>query len=315
VPQEQGPSLIAGLAGRRQSVLPSFDFRRPSKFGREHLRCLENLHESFTRRLASSLTHALRCVVQLKPIAADEITYENYVRSLPNPSVLVLVSLSPLPGNVIVEMSAPMGLLLVDRALGGFGAPAPMRRLTDLETRLLGELIRGGVGAFQETFAPVLDVAPDLLGIETNPSFVQVAPPSETTLLLSYSFVVAAATKVEGLLTVCYPFSTLHPVMDRLQRHVAAEQPPEEAASSDEMEQMADRLQDVAVTLSVALRPTTVSARDVAVLEPGDVLRLDHRIDEPALGLVDGVELFEGFVGRRGKRLGVRFSRWRSPGE
>jgi flagellar motor switch protein FliM len=55
-----------------------------------------------------------------------------------------------------------------------------------------------------------------------------------------------------------------------------------------------------------------VSARDVAVLEPGDVLRLDHRIDEPAIGLVDGVELFDGFVGRHGKRLGVRFTRWRS---
>jgi flagellar motor switch protein FliM len=231
VPQEQGPSLIAGLSGRRPSVLPSFDFRRPSKFGREHLRSLENLHESFTRRLASSLTHALRCVVQLKPLAADEITYENYVRSLPNPSVLVLVSLPPLPGNVIVEMSAPMGLLLVDRALGGFGAPAPMRRPTDLETRLLGELVRSGIGAFEETFAPVLDVSADVIGIETNPSFVQVVPPSETTLLLSYSFVVAASTKVEGLLTVCYPFSTLHPVMDRLQRHVAAEQPPEEQAS------------------------------------------------------------------------------------
>jgi flagellar motor switch protein FliM len=78
---------------------------------------------------------------------------------------------------------------------------------------------------------------------------------------------------------------------------------------------MGDRLQDLTVSLSVGLRPTTVTARDVAMLEPGDVLRLDHRIDEPAIGLVDGVELLEGFVGRRGKRLGIRFLRWRSSGE
>jgi flagellar motor switch protein FliM len=315
VPQEPRTSLIDGLSGRRQSALPSFDFRRPSKFGREHLRSLENLHESFTRRFASALTHALRCIVQLKPVAADEITFENYVRSLPNPSVLVVAALPPLPGNVIVEMSSPMGLLLVDRALGGFGAPVPMRRPTDLETRVLEELIRTAIGAFEETFSPVLEVTPDVVGIETNPSFVQVVPPSETTLLLSFSFVVSAATKVEGLLTVCYPFSTLHPVMDRLQRHVAAEQAPEAEATTEEVAQMGTRLNDVEVELSVSLRPTTVSAREMAVLEPGDVLRLDHRIDEPAIGLVHGVEMFDGFVGRQGKRLGVRFARWRSPGE
>ncbi|HXF73248.1 MAG TPA: FliM/FliN family flagellar motor switch protein [Actinomycetota bacterium] len=313
-PRDGGGSTVGeildGPAG--PNSLPRFDFRKPSKFGREHIRSLESLHESFARRFASLLTHSLRSVLQLKPVAVDEITYENYVRSLPNPSVLAVVSLAPLPGGVILEMSAPTGLVIVDRALGGFGGSAPLRRPTDIETRVLAEVIRSGLGAFQETFAPLLEVRPEVTSVETNPNFVQVVSPSETTLLLSYSLVLSASTRAEGLLTLCYPFSTLQPVMDRLHRHISVEQPAGPEAEPPGGARVREHVEDLSVTLDVILKPTSVLARDIATLRPGDVLRLDHRVDEPALGVVGDVVLLAGFVGRRGKRLGLRVSDWRS---
>jgi len=311
---DQGASLLGADAREAGSVgPPTFDFRRPSKFGREHVRTLENLHESFARRFATSLSHALRAIVQLRPIAVEELTYENYVRALPNPSALTLVSLRPLPGEVIVETEASLALTLIDRALGGLGSPAALRRLTDLETVLFADVMRVGVGAFRETFAPVLDVEPEVLGVETNPSFLQVVPPSETILLLSYAFSISGSSTVEGLLTLCYPHPTLQPAMDRLQRHVTVEavvQPEPEGREP----WMTEHLAEATVTVSACLNTTTVAARDIAGLAPGDVLSLDHRVDEPVRLLVHGVDLMAGFLGRRGKRLGVRLVGWRTEG-
>lgn len=292
----------------------AFDFRRPSKFAREHVRSLEGLHETFSRRFASAIAHALRSVVQLRPVAVEEITYENYIRALPNPSVLVLVALRPLPGEVVVEVGVPLALVLVDRALGGLGAPVPIRRPTDLETRLLGDIVRYGIDAFRETFAPLVGVEPEVVGVETNPSFVQVVPPSETTLLLSYTVSVSAASTVEGLLTVCYPHPTLQPVMDRLQRHATTEPAEAEEPAPDRGAAVAEHLAEASVPVSVRLAPTTVHARELAALEPGDVLRTSHRVDEPVRVLVREVEVLAGYLGRRGRRLGVRIVGWTKEG-
>lgn len=305
---EDGPS-----ASPPRGPVP-FDFRRPSKFAREHVRSLEGLHETFARRFATSIAHALRATVQLRPVAIEEITYENYIRSLPNPSVLVLVALRPLPGEVIVEVGVPLALVLVDRALGGLGSPVPIRRPTDLETRLLGDIVRYGIESFRETFAPLVRVEPDVVHVETNPSFVQVVPPSETTLLLSYTVSLAAASTVEGLLTVCYPHPTLQPVMDRLQRHAATEPAEAEESAPDRVETIASQLEEAVVPVAARLRPTTIRARELAALEPGDVLRTTHRVDEPVRILVRGVDVLGGYLGRRGRRLGVRIVGWSEEG-
>lgn len=312
---DHGSATLEDGASALPAREPSaFDFRRPSKFAREHVRSLDGLHETFSRRFASSIAHALRSAVQLRPVAIEEITYENYIRSLPNPSVLVLVALRPLPGEVVVEIGVPLALVLVDRALGGVGTPIPIRRPTDLETRLLGDIVRYGVDAFRETFAPLLAVEPEVLGVETNPSFVQVVPPSETTLLLSYSVSLAASSTVEGLLTVCYPHPTLQPVMDRLQRHVMTEPVEVEEPAPDRGAALAEHLSEATVPLSVQLAPTTVHARELAALEPGDVLRTNHRVDEPVRILAQGIDVLSGYLGRRGRRLAVRIVGWSEEG-
>lgn len=289
---------------------PAFDFRRPSKFSREHVRSLEGLHETFSRRFASSIAHALRSMVQLRAVAVEEITYEGYLRSLPNPSVLVLVTLRPLPGEVIVEIGVPLALVLVDRALGGLGSPVPIRRPTELEMRLLGDIVRYGSDAFRETFAPLLAVEPEVVSVETNPSFVQVVPPSETTLLFSYTVSLSAETTVEGLLTVCYPHPTLQPVMDRLERHAMVEAAEAQEPAPGREDAVAEHLAEALVPVSVRLSPTAVPTRELVALEPGDVLRTSHRVDEPVRVLVGGVDALSGYLGRRGRRLGVRIVGW-----
>ena len=316
--QAEIDALLASMAPQQAPIAPTreyqqFDFRRPSKFAREHIRSIEATHELFARRFAGLLTQALRAIVHVEPLAVDQITYEDYIRSMGNPTVLGIVELAPLPGTVVLELSTQMALTLVDRMLGGPGRPVSLRRPTDLELSLVRTLLDHAATSLHETFDTVLQVRPTLGAIELNPHFVQAVAPSEMVLLLTYQISMTAGRRTDGLLTLCYPFSTLQPALDRLEaqgwegQQSTADAPDHPAGA----EHLLDHLPGVLVDMVVQLQPSAVPALDIATLRPGDVLRLDHRVGEAAVALVDGEAVLEGQLGRLGRRLALQVSGWR----
>lgn len=296
---------------REERRLRPVDFRAPSKMAREHVRSLELTHELFARRLGSSLTSALRAVTRLELLSISQVTYDEYVRSMPNPTVLTVVTLPPLPSTAVIEVGTRLALTLVDRMLGGIGEPGPMRRPTELETVLLRELMGHATDALADTFEPLTPVQPEIAGLEFNPYFVQTIAPSEMVMVLSYNLAVTQGIRTEGLVTLCYPFATLQPTTDRLTSAAMQEGPPALEASGG-ASPMATCLPATKVDVHVRLRDTEVPAAELATLNPGDVIRLDHRVDEPVLGVVAGEPLVAGRVGRRGRKLALEVTDWAS---
>lgn len=289
-----------------------FDFRRPSKFGREAVRRLEVAHEVFSRRIASGWGSALRAPVQFEPLGVDQVSYDDYIRSMPTPSVLATVGLAPLPGAVVLELNAQLGLVLVDRLLGG-GVPTgaaratEVRRPTQLETVLLHDLLEHPVRALEEALGTIVDTTAELHALEYNPQLVQVAAPSDMVLLLSYRVTISQGSQAEGLLTVCYPSPTIMPVLDQLTTQSWMDGPDHDPANNDSV---GARLDDVTLVLRAGLRETAVPARDLVALQVGDVLRLDHAASETVHCRVEGITVLEGHLCRRGRRLAVQVERW-----
>jgi flagellar motor switch protein FliM len=252
------------LAESAERAAHGFDFRRPSKFSREHVRGLEVSHQVFARRLASGIGSALHALVQVEAVAIDQLTYDEYIRSLPNPDVVVVVGLPPLPIAVVVECSTALALQLVDRMLGGQGVPVPLRRPTELETYLVRDLMQHAVGALGETLESLV-AQPELSSVEYNPHLVQVTAPSDMVLLLTYEISVSPGAECEGLLTLCYPAATLQPVLDRLSTQMWAGDS-EESDDPTSRATMAYRLSEVPVSLTARLADSRVSARDLRAL-------------------------------------------------
>src|SRR5688572_10030173 len=89
----------------------AFDFRTPNKFPSGFVREFTEVHQGFTRVLAESFTRELRVPVTVEAIGTEQLSYDAYVRSMPNPSIISIVALDPLPGLVTVEMSTQLGLV------------------------------------------------------------------------------------------------------------------------------------------------------------------------------------------------------------
>lgn len=307
-------SALAAAENREDQSLATFDFRSPGKMAREQVRSLEVAHETFARRWGSVLTNALRSLVHLELVGVQQLTFEDYLRSLSNPVVLGILDLAPLPGAALLELDVPMGLTMVDRMLGGLGRPIGVRRPTELEAVLLREILEDGAEAIGDAFRPFVEVEATLSQIEFNPHVVQAISPSEMVLVLAYSVAVSHGGRSDGLATICYPFSLLQPAAERLGR-AGWEQRPIVNLDGDTpaAENMRAHIAEADVEVSVTLRPSTIAAADIASIQPGDVIRLDHRIDEPVIGWVGGTRIFTARAGRHGRRRVIQILDWRQP--
>jgi len=291
-----------------RSVEP-FDFRATGTISKELVRRLELLHEVFARVLGNELSNALRSLVRIELMSVDQVSYDEYVRSAPNPTVLGSLGVAPLAGTVLVEMTTQLAINLVDRLLGGAGTSTIVRRPTALEASIIEDVLGMFVDPVRQTMEPLVEVEPAVAGLEFNPHFLQAANPSDTMTVLSFSLSVVQGRRSEGLLTLAYPPGIIDVVTERMDAvqddtHLPALEAGLPASP------VGERLVDTAVGLEVSLRPTAVPARDLADLRPGDVLALDHRVDEEVICRIADQEIFRGRIGRHGKKLALQLTRW-----
>ncbi len=299
----------AAEAGRDRRLRP-FDFRNPSKMGRDELRRLELTHDTFARTMGTALSSRLRTLVRFELLAVDQMIYDELIRSMPNPTVIAQLTMDPLPGTALLEMSTSSALTLVDRLLGGIGRPGLLRRPTELESALITDLVRHAEGALAGTFEPVLAIEPALRGIEFNPNFVQAANPPEMVVVMSYSMSILEGHRSEGLVTLTYPAALLTTAWEL---EPATDSPrPALSPGSIPNAALAASLPDLSVPLAARLRSSDISAADLDDLRPGDVITLDHGVDEPVIGVVEGSALVEGRLGRKGKNMALEITQWRT---
>ena len=71
----------------------AYDFRRPNKFTREHVRALQIASETFARQFTTVLSTTLRAVSQVQAKGIHQLTYDEYIRDIPNPTYLAILSL------------------------------------------------------------------------------------------------------------------------------------------------------------------------------------------------------------------------------
>ena len=109
---------VEEMKDKDEKQVKNYDFARPAKFSKEHLRTLEIIFEHYGRLLSTNLPVYLRKTVQVEVMSSEAITYQEFSNSLTNPVMLNIVNLSPLPGSILIEVAENIGYTIIDRLLG-----------------------------------------------------------------------------------------------------------------------------------------------------------------------------------------------------
>jgi flagellar motor switch protein FliM len=289
-----------------ENQVKEYDFARPSKFSKEHLRTLEMIFEHYGRLLSTNLPIYLRKNIQVEVMNAEAISYMEFSNALSNPVLLGVIDFSPLKGNIIIEMASKLGYTIVDRLLGGNGDPLDkLRDFSEIELLLIERIMNVCVNLLREPWANVLDTNPRLERIETNSQFAQIISPSEMTAVITVNIKIG---DVEGLMNVCLPYITLEPIMDKLNTKFwySNMQEKDDQSYNATVERLINKS---AIPVNVVLGKTSISVNDFASLRPGDIIRLDTKVDDELSIYVGDIKKFNGLPGTRGKKYAVRVTK------
>lgn len=286
-----------------QKSIQRYDFMRPDKFSKDQLRTLQMMHDSFSRSLQTSLAGMMRMPVQAEVLSVAEIMYEEFIDQLSNPSILSVVKLEPIGGNIVLEINPNLGFVMLDRLLGGPGRPIGRpRSLTDIEQTLMQRVIERLLEGLEAAWRPVVAIEPTFKRIEVNPQFVQVVPPNDMAVIVSLR---VRLKEESGRINLCLPYTSLEPVASKLKAQVwfASAQPGE---SREDVGEIRERLETMSLRLAVELGEADVSVGDLLELQVGDVVQLDTRTDQPLVLRIGNKKKFLGLPGRMGSRLAVQ---------
>jgi flagellar motor switch protein FliM len=279
-----------------------YDFRVPDKFPKDVLRQVVHVYDAMSRTLTTSLSAMLRTTVRVEDAAAEQSTYDAFVREASDPAILAGFTAEPLQGSALLEVDPVIAFPMIDRMLGGSGDGMGLDRpVTEIELSVVRRVLGLILDNWREAWAHVLPLRPRLQGVETNPLFIQLAAPAEIVLIVTMT---CGLGRQEGRLRFCFPFATIEPIVQRLasrQWAAAAGEPP----GSREAE-LRRSLGAVDVPVAVEIAAARLPLSQILGFREGDVLRLGVPLDAPACVRVRGRPGFLGRVGRRGRRLAVR---------
>ena len=282
-----------------------YDFKRPDKFSKEQLRTISNMHETFARLTTTSLSAQLRSLVHVHVASVEQITYEEFIRSIPTPTTLAVINMDPLKGMGVLEIDPSITFTMIDRLFGGTGATGGKvnRDLTDIEQSVMEGIIVRILANMREAWTQVIDLRPRLGQIETNPQFAQIVPPNEMVVLITMEIKIG---EEEGMMNICIPYIVIEPIVSKLttQFYFSTVR---RTATTQYLGTIKEKLSDVEMDIVAEIGSINLPIKDVLGLRVGDVVRLTNiRVGEALTLSVGSKKKFYCQPGVVGKKMAVQ---------
>ncbi len=298
---------------QKQRKIKVYDFKRPDKFSKDQIRTLYMLHEHFARLMNTYLSGSLRTIVHIDVASVDQLTYEEFIRSLPSPSVIGVFQMRPLKGNAILELNPNIVFSIIDRLFGGPGLPpAKNRGLTDIEDAIIRRVINKTLECFQEAWKQVVAIDPKLDIIETNPQFTQIVPPNDMVVIVTLHIKIGQA---EGLVNLCIPYLVVEPIMSKLTTTYWVASSIAKQGSPEHSDAIQRKMEKTYIPMQVELGRATVTVQELLGLVVNDVLQLNSKIDEDLNVIVGQSEKFKAKPGLSGRKVAVQITQLVSEGD
>ncbi|MDE6949905.1 MAG: flagellar motor switch protein FliM [Lachnospiraceae bacterium] len=287
----------------KEKQVKDYDFKRPVKFSKEHLRTLEIIFEHYGRLLSTNLQVYLRKNVQVSVNSSETVTFSEFSNALSSPVILSIVNFAPLSGNIIMELSLNIGYAIIDRMLGGKGTALERAKdFSEIEMAILEKILVVCMQMLREPWKNVVEIEPVLDRIETNPQFAQIIAPSDMIAIVTLNIKIG---DVEGLMNICLPFFTLEDIMDNLNTKFWYSTIHE---SSDENYQayLEALVKRVSVPIRAILGRSSVSVNDFMNLQIDDIIRLDSEINGDLIVYVGNIKKFTAVPGSSKDKFAVQ---------
>ena len=290
---------------KTQKRIRVYDFKRPNKFSKDQIHSLQNIYENYCRGLTTYFSGNLHSIIESKVLSIEQITYDEFIRSLPNPTVLGLFSLDPLEGTLLMEMSPTLAFTVVDRLLGGQGQGAEKNRdLTEIERTIVEHRLTQIIDLTEEAWSEVYELKPHFMAMEANPQFTQIVAPNEMIVLVTLEVRIGEAV---GMINICMPYLVLEPILDKLSTFFLFSTQAK-TTSPEQVQAIRRKIEWAKVDMVAFLGHSEILVRDLLDLAKGDVIPLNQSVNDPLPIYVGEFMKFKSIPGLHGEHLAVQLT-------
>ncbi len=311
--ESEDAPIDIGRPAQTTKDVRTYDFKRPERVSKDQMRALESIHEGFARSLGAAMSGLLRTIIEVRVATIEQLTYSEFIHSLPNPTNFNLLSAEPLEGQMCLEISPLIIYPIIDRLLGGTNSTLfiPQRPLTLIELRLVGRIIDRALNCLTEVWSNLVPVKFKLMETESNPHLVQIVAPNEVVVVIGFEL---KMTQRAGTMSLCIPFNVIEPVVSKLatQGWLAYQR---RANVEDRSQDIVDSLQDAKVDITVYLGETEVTVGELLSLQAGDIIQTLKPATSDLILQVEGKNKFAGRLGKHKDSRALKITRTAEIGE
>jgi len=282
-----------------------YDFARPDKFSKEHLKSLNIIHSKHGASFAVSLASKLRTPIQVDLLAVDQLTYREYCASVPDGTLFAEVSLDPLTATAIFEFNPALACACVDLLAGGTTISGIVGELTEIDKRIMRQVLDLALKKYTEAWSACVAFTPNVVAVSTDNNSRQILLPSEAVLVCGYEVSIGECV---SMMSICIPAAAVEAVLPALTlgRTLNAQGRRFDSTSSIALRKAFD---DVQVECHALLGSTELSLNDIASLQVGDLICLPKKADAQAELWIENVLAFSAVPGLAGKNLALKIAK------
>ena len=287
-----------------QKNVKKYDFKRPQKFTKEHMKSLAIIHDNFTKYISSYFVSVFGTQVKVEIISTEQITFHEFIFSMPNPTTIISFEMKPLVGNIYISLESSLSILLLNSLLGSndrknLGIP---REFSDIDKKILTQVSNEILNTIKGSWEDVIKVEPKFINLETNPSTIQSLGPNEPILFVTFKI------EIEGnayFMNICLPYISIEKIGDKLNKdYMVKTSTPEEAESVKKL--IRKELNSVKIELEAVLDKKIINIQDFLSLQNNDIIILNKKCNSPIEIYIEQKLIFNGVLGLVGDNKGIK---------
>ncbi len=285
-----------------------YDFKRPERVSTDQIRSIEMMHEVLARKLGASLSAYLRTIVEVKMASVEQLTYQEFLMSLPNPTCFNLLKCDPLDGSMVLELNPSIVFPILDKLLGGgHGEPhIPDREMSDIEWRLISHVTTETLSFLRDCWKPIMDIDFMVGGRESNPMLMQIVPPNEVVILVCFEIRMGESS---GMLNLCIPFPVIEPKIGDFSTIQTWFQTRRTSDAALENSKLNEGVKSAPLSAKVYIGKTHIKMRDLLRLRPGDLIMTKKDVHDPLMMTIADRPKFWVYPGQHRHYKAIRVDR------
>lgn len=269
-----------------------YNFKRPDRVSKEQMRSLHFLHDRFARNFSSSLSAYLRTISEINLVSVEQLTYSEFLLSLPDPTCFSSISMRPLEGNAALEINPSLVFPIIDKMLGGPGEPlSEIRAMTAIEQNIFEAIIRLMLEDLKEVWRQIVNLEMKVHAQETSPQLVQVVAPNEVVVLIVFE---VKFQEVVGMMNFCIPSIILEPIAKEFDQEWYTGY--KKSETFEEAKMLTELVKRVYLDVGAEIRGSTITVQDFLSLESGDIIQLTAKPEDPVMLSINAVPKYQGQI-------------------